>query len=201
MVTLRWRFTTARLLSALLLFCSLAMPEAAFSNSSNKGNPKLVATAKKYVGVKEKGHNRGKLIEQWQKKYGGKPGYPYCAYFVSAMLDESGSTVPKVRTGRSRSFFNSKSIRISHIAKGYAEVLPGWILIWANFRKGKMLKTGHVGINVRQLKGSIILFETIEANTRSENKGRQDEGDGVYERVRGITNKGNFRLIGVTISK
>lgn len=202
METRQWRFITVFWRFLLLLFFLLAMPGRAFSNSSNNaGNQKLVKTAEKYIGVREQGHNRGEQIEKWQRQFGGRPGEPYCAYFVSAMLEESGSVLPTVRSGWSRSFYDKKSIRINHILKGYAKAEPGWILVWANFKNGKMQRSGHVGINVRQISGREIKFETIEANTRSGEKGNQADGDGVYRRIRKINTSGSFRLIGISISK
>ncbi len=166
---------------------------------SYSGNPALVATARKYIGVREQGYNRGKEIERWQKENGGKPGQSYCAYFVSSMLRESKSKYPTIRSGMAQAFRTGISIRPSHAAKGYCKVQEGWLLIWANFNSsGRNKGTGHIEINERQI--SNTEFDAIGANTSSGRAGSQSDGDGVYPTRRRISEKGKFRLIAITPS-
>lgn len=169
------------------------------SKDGFRRNDKLVETARKYVGVREQGYNRGKEIERWQKENGGMPGQSYCAYFVSSMLRESKSKYPTVRSGMAQAFRTKLSIRPSHVAKGYCKIQPGWLLIWGKFdNKGHNKGTGHIEIN--ELQTSNTEFNAIGANTSSGIAGSQSNGDGVYFTRRRISEKGKFRLIAITPS-
>lgn len=56
-------------------------------------NQRVVATAARYVGVRENplGSNRGPLIDQWERHW-GMLGEPWCGLYLSAVLRESGVT-------------------------------------------------------------------------------------------------------------
>jgi len=56
-------------------------------------NQRVVATAARYVGVRENplGSNRGPLIDQWERHW-GMIGQPWCGMFTSAVLREAGVT-------------------------------------------------------------------------------------------------------------
>ena len=56
-------------------------------------NQRVVATAARYVGVRENplGSNRGPLIDQWERHW-GMLGEPWCGMYLSAVLRESGVT-------------------------------------------------------------------------------------------------------------
>jgi len=125
-------------------------------------------------------------LESGLKKVGWKKGQPYCAFFVSFILNEINAKFPKTRTGMARSFINSKSILAKDVAKGYKNVPAGWLAIW---RRGTQEK-GHIGfvINWQKNRG-----KTIEANT-SADKGSQFDGDGIWEKSREIISWGNFRI-------
>jgi uncharacterized protein (TIGR02594 family) len=47
-------------------------------------------SAGNYLGLTESPGNRGELIDQWNQKYGGYVGAPWCATYVNAMLDANG---------------------------------------------------------------------------------------------------------------
>ena len=193
----RLRILLVILLLPLQLYSSPASQEA--KPLSYSGNPALVKTARKYIGVREQGYNRGKEIGRWQIENGGKHGQSYCAYFVSSMLRESKSQYPTVRSGRAQAFRTDISIRPSHVAKGYCKVKEGWLLIWANFsNSGRNKGTGHIEINERQIGN--MEFDAIGANTSSGRAGSQSDGDGVYPTRRRISEKGKFRLIAITPS-
>lgn len=185
----------------MLCFPALSLAEAQSLNwdkKINRGNPQLVRTAQKYIGVREKGKNRGEQIEKWQRQFGGRPGEPYCAYFVAAMLEESNSQVPKIRSGLAQRYRNAQSIKANQVAKGYVKVREGWLLIWAKIENGRNTGKGHIGICERQIDRHN--FQTIEANTRSGNKGKQADGDGVYRRYRKIGKMGKYKLVFITPS-
>jgi hypothetical protein len=58
-------------------------------------NERVVATAARYVGVREKppGSNRGPLIDKWEKYWNlGYLGWPWCGAYASAVLRECGVT-------------------------------------------------------------------------------------------------------------
>lgn len=124
---------------------------------------------------------------------------PYCAYFVSEMLEESGTKSPSIRTGWAQKFRTNESIKIIRVAKGYEKAQPGWLLVWAKYRNGRNTGRGHIGIITKQIDRNT--FQTIEANTTSGVRGQQDEGDGVYRRTRKINNQSNLRMAFVTPTK
>jgi len=158
-------------------------------NNATEGLSPLLNEAKKYVGTREIGNNQGftnRYLEQGLKKVGWHKSEPYCAYFVSFILNEVNAKFPKTRSGAARAFINSKSILAKDVAKGYKKAQPGWLVIW---RRGSEYK-GHIGfvLNWQMNKG-----RTIEANT-SADKGLQYDGDGIWERSREIIGWGNFRI-------
>ena len=131
---------TSRFLSlsvlCLSLLCTTQLASSQVENRSNK----IIDTARKYLYVREHGYNRGKEIEAWQKARGGLPGYPYCAYFVSAILDEAKAEAPTIRTGRAQQFLTRNRINPQHVLKGYVKLKPGYLVIWAKYRNSKNRK-------------------------------------------------------------
>jgi uncharacterized protein (TIGR02594 family) len=61
-------------------------------------------SAGNYIGLTENPGNRGDLIDQWNRNYGGSLGDPWCATFVNAMLDSNG--IQGTGSAWSRSFMN-----------------------------------------------------------------------------------------------
>jgi len=123
-------------------------------------NQRVVATAARYVGVREKppGSNRGPLIDKWENHW-GMVGQPWCGMYCSAVLREAGVT------------------DVSHPAtwiicsrakeKGWVTTrpVPGALIVWCGT---------HVGFLVSEVSPGV--WNTIEGNT----------ADSVARRVRSL---------------
>ena len=154
---------------------------------------KVVRQARKYLGVRETGYNRGPEIERFQKSHGGKPGQSWCAYFVATVLDEAGVKKPGYRKGMAQGYITNQSIRASRVAKGYVKLNAGWLAIWGRFKQGRNTGSGHIEIVTNQIRADT--FEGIGGNTSGHSKGSTNDGDGVYETTRKIITYGSFRII------
>jgi hypothetical protein len=86
-----------------------------------------------------------------------------------------------VRSGLAQKFIVSGSVPAKHVAKGYRQVEPGWLVVW---KRGDTYG-GHIGIVERW---SGISGETIEGNVRQGNK------EGVFRKKRAITDGQWFRI-------
>lgn len=151
-------------------------------------NVGLVKTAAKYVGIKESGQNSGYWVERFQASVQAPKGSPWCAAFVSFVLDEIGNTVVKIRSALSQRYITRNSVKAKHVAKGYKKIGPGWLAIW------KLAGTykGHIGIVVKWGENS---GSTIEGNTGPDG-GR--DGDGVYLKSRKIIDYSQFKITNFT---
>ena len=125
-------------------------------------NQRVVATAARYVGVRENppGSNRGPLIDKWEAYWRlGYLGWPWCGAFASAVLREAGvtdvshpSTAEICRKARERGWVTNTPV-------------PGALIVWCGT---------HVGILVSQASPGV--WNTIEGNS----------GDMVARRVRSL---------------
>ena len=151
-----------------------------------------MATATQIINIaaREVGYSRwrdpqaGTKYGRWYAGKTGSPyfgysGVPYCAMFVSWVLDQAGMTPPggifaycptglanARRLGRTRSKNNAK---------------PG-DLVFFDWNKDGV--SDHVGI-VTANRGSYL--ETIEGNTSAGTRGSQSNGGGVYRRARSLS--------------
>lgn len=144
-------------------------------------------TARKYIGTREHGNNRGPLVDLWNRFVRAALGSPYCASFVSWCLNAGNVRSPRTRTAWSRGFVDANAIPISKILSGAFNIEPGDILIW---RRSPNL--GHMGFSSsywQRAKG-----QTIEGNTSNGLSGSQWDGGGVYERARSINLYDHFRI-------
>lgn len=154
----------------------------------------LIAEARKWVGVRETGWNKGKEVEMFQKFVDGKAqGEAYCMAFVQYCVGQV-----ERETLRKSWLFKSEHCLTTWtktpLKARLKEPEPGSIVIWQYYTvKGVATGSGHTGI-VTQIKNDIS-FLTIEGNTGS---GAEiiREGDGVWERERRIAKLGRFRLMG-----
>jgi len=146
--------------------------------------------AQSYVGTQElTGANDGPEIEQFLATVNLKAGNPYCAAFVSYILEDSpGVTKPDVRSGLAYHFITDDSIPANQVLRGTTTIPDGTILVW---RKGNTIY-GHTGFVADH--PSANHFETIEANTSSGRYGNQRDGDGVWLRQRSIQPGNYFRI-------
>lgn len=145
---------------------------------------KLVLTAEKYLFVREVGQNRGYWVEKFQTFVKIPKGSPWCAAFVSWVLEENRCNDPKTRSGLALAFVNKKSVKAKDVAKGYKKVSRNWLVIW---KKSNTYK-GHIGFVVDWNKNE---GHTIEGNTGASNI---REGDGVYRKQRKIVDAKDFRI-------
>jgi surface antigen len=153
---------------------------------------KIVSTAKKYVGIKEKKGNQGwisekypnlaKQMEEDMKSHGFKYGQAWCAYFGelvwAEVYDELGLSKEMDRyfSGSAR-----RTLKKFANAEGWETgVVPmvGAIAVWKRVHNGKDTSQGHVGIVIDVKDGHMV---TIEGNT---NAAGSREGEEVAEKIR-----------------
>lgn len=149
---------------------------------------KLSLNARKYIGIVEKGKNRGKEIDQWNKEVGNPIGSSYCAAFGYRNLKETKARSPDIKSGLAVKYIIKSSISAKDVAKGYIKLNPlkSYIVVW---QKGKTIH-GHLAILDNVIDKNTI--KTIEANTSSGAKGSQSNGDGVYDRIRQVETRNEY---------
>ena len=128
-------------------------------------NQRVVATAARYVGVRENpmGSNRGPLIDKWEQYWKlGYLGWPWCGAFASAVLRESDvtdvshpSTAEICRRAREKGWVTNRPV-------------PGALIVWCGT---------HVEILVSPANADGSVWNTIGGNT----------GDMVARRVRSLS--------------
>ena len=160
--------------------------------------PAHLDTALAYVGTVERGGaNRGPRVERYLRSVGLGPGNPWCAAYVSYVLDAAGVRAPLdgrrrvIRSGLASRFVTARSIRASEALRGVKPVPPGAVVVW---RRGNG-PYGHAGFAVDWDGAS---GETVEGNTSSGRAGSQRDGDGVWRRQRRITPGSYFRIVSFT---
>jgi len=153
-------------------------------------SPAHLTLAGSFVGTTElTGNNDGLEVEQFLGAVGLAKGNPYCAAFVSYILDEApGIKSPTIRTGLASKFITDSSIDAKEVLRGTEAIPDGTIVIW---QKGNTI-FGHAGFVESQV--STNQFTTIEANTSSGVYGKQSDGDGVWRRQRSIMPGNYFRI-------
>lgn len=176
-----------------MLWACCLLPMLLFSLQPCLSNePPHIDKAKQYLFVTEKtGGNDGEPIETWQRFVGVPIGSPYCAAFVSYILNEVKAIYPDIVSAVATSFITEESIDADDVYDGRASVDNSYLSIW---RSGKTWK-GHVGF--------VYLWEgvegyVIEANTSPGYKGSQRNGGGVYMKHRAIEPDKYFRIVAFT---
>jgi len=154
---------------------------------------KILKYAMLFNGVKEKGKNEGwediyfeeidSTFQALMESVGWKYTEPWCAYFAEliwklAYLDHplvievnklfSGSAVLTWEN------FKESDFVCSHVP------VVGAVVAWRNYKNGKALRSGHLGI-VTQVNGKVIT--TVEGNVGAKS---EREGDEVAMRVKTI---------------
>lgn len=143
-------------------------------------NLELINVARCFLGVHEEGgDNRGPMVERFQAAVNGKPnGEPWCMAFVQFCVQEVERSM-----GLRSNIFRSESCwevwQKSPKLMRRTKPSPGYIIIWN--RLGTLL--GHTGI-ISGMRSPEVMM-TIEGNT-SPGFGIEREGDGVYEKLRGL---------------
>jgi len=154
--------------------------------------PAHIREAKQYLLVREKtGNNDGKYIEQWQAFVGIPVGSPYCAAFVSYILNKAKVIYPKIKSAVATRFITEESINADDVYDGRVEIDDNYLAIWRN---GKTWK-GHIGFvySWHKQEGYVI-----EANTSSGYTGSQRDGQGVFIRFRKLSPSKYFRIVSFT---
>ena len=145
---------------ALLNLCvwACALPVNASKNEC------IVATAEKYLHVRETSNNRGPEVDKIIIAAGGKPGQAWCGWFSRFVHMLCG--VIKTGGGMAMSWFDRKHIISSSM------VIPGDVGSVYNKYMGRI---GHILI-IREWNRNSQFFISIEGNTNA--KGSR-EGSGV----------------------
>ena len=125
---------------------------------------RLLAIARKEIGVRETSENSGPRVDEYNKYVGLKKA-KWCASFVSWCHGQAGLAAP--RTAWSPSLFPKDRIA--------TEAMPGLVM---GMYFDQLKRIAHCGI-VERLQGDFIV--SIEGNTNV-NGGR--EGDGVFRKIR-----------------
>ncbi len=144
---------------------------------------KLVETAKKDIGKKEKPNNSGFLdpeLETRMKAVGWQGGWAWCAGIQEAWVWE---TYPEKIEAVKGLFVPSAVNTFRNLVKaGYkTSMIPteGALVYWQRMRDGNAEWTGHAGVVSKVV--SNTEFFSIEGNT---NSGKSREGDCVAENHR-----------------
>ena len=144
--------------------------------------------AKGFIGTREVGNNGGPQVTRFLKSVGLRPGNPWCAAFVSFVLDSAKVTTMKTRSGLARHFITkNKTIKATKVSFENMNIPMGTVLVW---RRGTTL-FGHVGFTDKWQGKS---GTTIEGNTSSGKSGSQWSGGGVWSRKRTINPYDYFRI-------
>lgn len=141
-----------------------------------------------FVGTKESGDNAGYWVTRFLKSVGLRPGNPWCAAFVSFVLDSAKINTMKTRSGLARHFISkNKTIKATKVSFENMKIPMGTVLVW---RRGTTT-FGHVGFADQWIGKS---GTTIEGNTTSGKSGSQWNGGGVWSRKRTINPYDYFRI-------
>lgn len=150
--------------------------------------PAHLSLAATFVGTTElTGQNDGPEIERFLGAVNLKAGTPYCAAFVSYILDSTQVTQPTVRSALATNFITDQSISAKHVLRT-GDAPYGSVIVW---RRGSTI-FGHTGFLEDQTAPNE--FVTIEANTSPGERGSQRDGDGVWRRQRSIQPGNYFRI-------
>lgn len=156
---------------------------------------KIVTIGKSYIGQKEISGNKGFIDKDFEKKMrdvGFYTGAPWCGFFALGVWKEAGQPI-NLLSSASRIIIE----RATKVKNWHVKPVPGAVVVWASFKNGKRLKTGHIGI-VTDINDDGINYSTVEGNT-TDKGGR--EGIMVALRHRHLTHdkwntKDGLRLMG-----
>ena len=126
--------------------------------------------------------NRSKLIDKIQRVF-GLQGQQYCIMFVLYCYIETLKRLsipfPFIKTASSQTLYEYCEEK-GWTTTDLSEVLPGDIMIFRKYHKW----AGHGALVVGK---GINSVETIEGNTSNSNYGSQSDGDGIWKRIRKVT--------------
>lgn len=141
---------------------------------------RLIAIAKKEVGIFETSKNHGVGIEKYWEATTYPDGYknrePYCAAALCWMIEQLNHFTEKNRpkSARAFDFENWAKVQKLKLTMNPKKVKRGDIVIF---------EFSHIALAVSD-SDSTGLFQTIEGNT---NPAGSREGDGVYKKTRNVS--------------
>lgn len=166
---------------------------------------KILETAKKYIGTKEKAGNLGfdnMHFEDNMHACGWKTGYAWCSFFAELVWREAYSAFDTTVANTIGLIFSGSAVQTFHnfnknkqegfVIKIETFPKPGSLVVWQKYKNGKATQWGHIGIVDIAASDS---FKTIEGNT---NNAGYREGDGVYQKTRkyNFEKTNGLRLLG-----
>lgn len=153
--------------------------------------------AKSFDGIKEIGKNRGEFIDRLNRFTKVPLGSPYCASFVSFVIDSADKIAPKdckikykVKSALAQRLRNKQTYSAKLVLEGKRYPKASEVIVW---QKGKT-QFGHAGIVTKDWKN--IFGETIQANTNKSAESR--EGNGIYIKMAKINPFSYFRIVAFT---
>lgn len=152
-----------------------------FQTEITDPDPPHLVLARGYVGTTEEtGKNDGPIIAEILRSVNLPEGNPYCAAFVSFVLDNTPRIAsPTIRTALATNFIRPGSVKAKDVAAGVVSIPPGSIGI---YRRGQGI-FGHAFLTDSVWTGQCGY--TVEANTSApETDGDVREGDGIWNRYR-----------------
>lgn len=187
-----------RLCFVLVLSSAVLYSLPSSDNSSKcKVVDNVVNIAKSFDGIKETGKNRGSFIDKLNRFTKVPLGSPYCASFVSFVIDSANKTTPidckiryKVKSALAQKLRNNLTYSAKMVLDGKRYPKASEVVIW---QKGKT-QFGHAGIVTKdwtETKG-----ETIQANTNKSAESR--DGNGIYIKMAKINPFSYFRIVAFT---
>lgn len=152
---------------------------------------KQIDLARTYIGKKEKSSNSGfedPLFEEDMIKFGEwQKGYSWCACFAQMIFrksfpEKSDQLKKLFDPSTHQTFENFKAANYKITQKPS----PGQLVIWARYKAGVALWTGHAGIVSEVINENF--FKAIEGNTAASGS---SNGDRVAENKRNLSVKSN----------
>ncbi len=161
----------------------------------------LIMEAMRWIGVKEIGNNAGQIVGLFQSWDGSADQLPWCLAFVQYCLKQTqyscdfllAKCTPWHCLPPTEHCLTAWNKTPDEFKDDYPTV--GSIVFWSHYKNGKPTGSGHCGIVTGQKMDSNRFLST-EGNTGAEAGDINRNGDGVYSRVRSITNTENFVLLG-----
>lgn len=185
--------------------------------SPELGRIVYAARAEASKGVREKGDNRGKSVQEYQRTVGLRPGSPWCAAFIAwAIMKGTGlPRAPRWCQGSASGNWAEALSRLTaeaglsnYIATPGQEtkIKPGWIFARVRDAADKPLVSrgqrplGHTGIVCTPFAPNPGNFTSVEGNT---NEAGSRDGDGVYNKVQSFSDPrilGYFDPVALTLT-
>ncbi len=125
---------------------------------------RIVENATKELGECERPNNSNDSPRIRDYKNGAKNSYPWCAYFVTFVLKESGVSIPTIGAAKSvMNHYQSNPSRFEWYDKRTAKPQPGDIFIRHRACNGSRTACGHIGIVVAYDEKTGVIH-TIDGN-------------------------------------